>query len=482
MRQHPALASLAVIATAALAAGCASPGAIAPTHRPLAAESAAGWPADPARAGATWTAWQDATFDTLLATALERQPSLQVVQLRVKQAEAAAALAGAAQGPQLNASLDLTRQRYTENGLVPKPLAGSWQWNNTLQLGASWELDLFGRERAALAAAVGQQRAAEAEARAAGMLLGANLASAYVGLARALELQRIAAAALAEREQVLAIVRQRVGAGLDNTVDLRQAEGVVAQTRVDVAAATETVARARHAVAELSGQRPDATATLAPALAPLRVQPLPAGLPADLLGRRADIVAQRWRVEAATQDVQVARAAFYPNVNLVAFAGLASLGLDRLLETGSRQYGIGPAVRLPIFDGGRLRANLGAKAAEVDIAVEQYNATLLRAFREVADEVATLQSLEAQQREQDAALAAAEAAFDLATQRYRAGLGNFLVVLTAESNVLAQRRQAAELKARHLLSEVALSRALGGGVSAEPPAPVALASVESKTR
>lgn len=458
---------LAVIAAAALLAACASTGGIAPTHRAIAVDSAPGW--EGAANTPAWAAWREPVLDQLVTQALAGQPSLQAVRLRVQQAAAAVGAAGAARQPQVNASADLTSQHFTENGLIPRPLAGTTEWNNSLQLSASWEWDLFGRQRAALDAALGQQRAAEAEVQAASLLLAANVASGYVTLARAQESQRIAQAALAEREQVLAIVRQRVGAGLDNSVDLKQAEGAVAQTRVDLHAADEQVARARHALAELTGRRADALDTLNATLAPLKPQALPAGLPADLLGRRADIVAQRWRVEAALKDVDVARAQFYPNINLVAFAGLSSLGLDRLLEAGARTTGIGPAVRLPIFDGGRLRANLGAKAAEADVAVEQYNATLLRALREVADEASTLRALEAQQREQATALDSAEAAFDLATQRYKAGLGNFLVVLTAEGNVLAQRRIAADLKARHLLSEVALSRALGGGFDAAAP-------------
>ncbi|HEY2928544.1 TolC family protein, partial [Piscinibacter sp.] len=154
---------------------------------------------------------------------------------------------------------------------------------------------------------------------------------------------------------------------------------------------------------------------------------------------------------------------FYPNVNLIAFVGLSSIGLDRFVKSGSETYGVGPAVRLPIFEGGRLRANLAARNAEVDVAIDGYNAALLRALREVADELASLQSLERQQQAQTQALQSAEAAFDLALQRYRSGLGNFLVVLTAETNVLAQRRAAAELKARQLGAEVALTRALGGG-------------------
>ena len=171
---------------------------------------------------------------------------------------------------------------------------------------------------------------------------------------------------------------------------------------------------------------------------------------------------QRWATTSA-------RAQFYPNVSLAAFVGLQSLSLHRFTEAGSVTYGAGPALRLPMFDGGRLRANLTSRAAEADVAVENYNATLLRALREVADEASSLRAVEAQQQEQAGALAAAESAFELATQRYRAGLGNFLVVLTAEGNVLQQRRGAADLKARHLLAEVSLSRALGGGVTVEAP-------------
>lgn len=470
---------LPVALLAAALAACASPPLLPPAHRPIELPaSSAGWP-DPVAEGTAWARWQDPALDRLIATALALQPTLKVVQLRVAQAAAQAAAADAARALQLNASVDLSDQRLTKNGMFPPPLGGSTAWNNSAQLGASWEWDLFGRQHAAVESALGQQRAAEAEAQAAGLLLAANVASGWVSLARALEQQAIARAALGEREQVAAIVRQRVASGLDSNVDLRQAEGSVAQTRLELAAADEQIARLRHALAELCGQPPQALDGLAPKLAPLQVRALPAGLPADLLGRRADVVAQRWRVEAAAKDVEVARAQFYPNLNLVAFAGLSSLGLDRFLELGSRTYGVGPALRLPLFDGGRLRANLGAKAAEVDVAVENYNATLLRALREVADEVSDLQAIEAQQREQGDALAAAEAAFDLSTQRYRAGLGNFLVVLTAEGNVLAQRRGAADLKARHLLAEVALSRALGGGVQAAAPA---AALAESRQR
>jgi NodT family efflux transporter outer membrane factor (OMF) lipoprotein len=456
----------AVLATAALVAGCASPAGVAPHSHTLLSAAQAG----AAEGAATdwprtdwWTSFGDPQLDALVAKALAAQPSLQAVQARLVQSQAAVDAAGAARRPQVNGSVDLTDQRFSENGAVPPPLAGAIRWNNSATLSASWELDLFGRQRAALASAIGQLRAAEADAQAARVLLASNVATAYVNLGRLVEARAIAQQALGQRDQTVSLVRQRIQAGLDTNVELRQAEGFIAQTRVELEAADEAIARGRHALAELTGQGPHALDSLTPALAAVKAAPLPASLSADLLGRRADLVAQRWRVESALKDVDVARAQFYPNVNLAAFVGLSSIGLDRFVQAGSATYGIGPALRLPIFDGGRLRANLGARHAEVDAAIEGYNAALLRALREVADEIETLRSLERAQQAQDDALKSAESAFDLAVQRYRAGLGNYLIVLTAEQNVLAQRRAASDLKARHLSAEAALARALGGG-------------------
>lgn len=458
---------LTALVSALWLAGCASPGAsVAP--RPLlepatlgATGSVAVWPSE-----RWWTAWGDAGLDAIVDQALAGSPSLTSAEARVRLAQAAADAAGAARRPQASLSVELTDQRFTENGLVPPPLAGAVRWNNSAQVGAGWELDLFGRQRAALDAAIGQSRAAQADVQAARVLLAGNVAAAYFNLARLLENRRLASESLAQREQILALVRQRIAAGLDTRVELRQAEGLIAQTQVEIESLDEAAARTRHALAELAGQGPQAFDALAPTMAVLRSTELPAALPADLLGRRADLVAQRWRVDAAAKDIDVARAQFYPNLNLVAFVGLSSIGLDRFVEAGARTYGAGPALHLPLFEGGRLRAQLDAKRAEADAAVDAYNGTLLRALREVADEVGSLQSIERQQRAQSEATASAEAAYDLAVQRYQAGLGNFLVVLTAQTNVLAQRRAAADLKARHLGAEVALARALGGGFHA----------------
>jgi NodT family efflux transporter outer membrane factor (OMF) lipoprotein len=192
-------------------------------------------------------------------------------------------------------------------------------------------------------------------------------------------------------------------------------------------------------------------------------------LSADLLGRRADIVAARWRVEAARNDVANAKTQFYPNINLMAFAGFSSIGLDQLLKSGSQQWGGGPALSLPLFDSGRLRANLSGKTAERDAAVESYNSTVINAVHDALDQLTSAQSIALQQTQQTQAAQAAEDAWAVMQQRQRAGLTNALQVLTAQSAVLEQRRLGADLATRALQNQVALAHALGGGFTPNEP-------------
>jgi NodT family efflux transporter outer membrane factor (OMF) lipoprotein len=456
-----ALTSTIVIALA----GCADSSGIVATARPV----------EPARVGVAaaitaapiaadwWLGFGDHELDGLVEKALAGSPSLRVAQARVARAAANAGVARAAQGPQLNGEVDISRQRITANGIYPAPLAGAILDLGTAQLNGSWQIDFFGRNRAALDAAVGAERAAEADAAAARVLLAVNVARDYVQLARLVEQRDVQRRALTQRDELLSLIRQRYSAGLDTAVELRQGEGALPETRQQIEALDEQIALARHAIAALAALPPDACDTVAPRLAAVRAVPVPGVVPADLLGRRADIVAARWRVESASRDVAAARAQFYPNVNLTAFAGLSSIGLDRLVRAGSEQYGVGPAITLPIFDSGHLRANLSGKTADLDAAIETYNGNVVDAVHDVADQISSARSIERQQREQAEALASAEAAYDVATQRYRAGLATYLTVLNAETNVLAQRRLTVDLRARGLDSQMLLVRALGGG-------------------
>lgn len=469
---------------AALLAGCASQGGIAPQAELRTPQSMGATDAPKQEAWLKddwWTAYGDATLSQLIEQALKDSPSVRVTQARLTGAIAQAEAAGANLKPQVGAELSATRQRLPEHYIWPPAYAGHMVTDDLLRIGASWELDLWGRDRAALDAAVGASRAADADMAAARWYLSTQVAKTYVQLARLFELRDVAQATLKQREQTHELVNDRVKAGLDTQVELRQSEGTIPQTRQDIEAIDEQIALTRNTLALLVGSSPQAMANVTPHLQAITSVETPAVIPADLIGRRPDVVGARWRVEASLKGVDAARAAFYPNVNLTAFVGYHSLGADYFLKSGSREFGITPAVSLPIFEGGRLRAQLKGRAADADAAIETYNFILSTAVRDVADVMASQQSLRRQSAEQQLAQASAEGAYDLAVTRYRAGLGTYLTVLSAETAVLNQRRQAAELKSRELDLQINLVRALGGGYVGEQPSSPASQSVALAT-
>ncbi|GAA6118822.1 efflux transporter outer membrane subunit [Acidovorax sp. FG27] len=425
-----------------------------------------------------WRGFGDAQLNALIDRALAQSPNLKVAEARVAKANAFTETARAATGPRLNSSLDVNRQLYSANGPYPPPLAGSTLNSGTARLTGSWEIDFFGEHRAALQSALGTANAAQAEAQSARLLLAANVARNYIQLARLQAQLGVAERTLAQRSETLQLVKDRVAAGLDTQLEQRQSEGGLPEARQQIEALREQMALTRNALGALVGEPNLPLALEDQALAAIHSIATPAQLPADLLGRRPDVAAARWRVEASAQNVAVARAQFYPNVNLTAFVGLSSIGLDRFVQAGSKEWGAGPAIRLPIFDSGRLRANLRGQSADLDAAVGSYNAALLDAVHDAADQIASAAAIDRQAAEQRQAEAAAESTWAIARQRYQAGLGTYLSVLAAETTVLAQRRQAVDLAARRLDNQVALMRALGGGWqdTTVPAAPGAVAA------
>jgi NodT family efflux transporter outer membrane factor (OMF) lipoprotein len=430
--------------------------------------SPAAWPSD-----TWWRAFGDPQLDALIDTALRDQPGLRVAEARVRAAQSVAKIAGATEFPQVNASAHSMRQRFSEHGTVAPPVAGTWQTINDVTVGASWELDFWGKNRAAVDAALDRQHAAEVGVQAARLMLTTAIARTYLRLDDAYAQRDLAEQTLAQREQILALTRKRVAAELDSQLELTQAEAALPATREQLAAIDESIALLGDQLAALEGHGPDdGQAIRRPHLAGVGPVVLPSRLPVDLIGRRPDVVAERWRVEATGKDIAVARAQFYPDISLNAFVGLQRLGFENFLDAGSRVLGIGPAISLPIFDGGRLRGNLGLHQADYDAAVESYNATVIDAVHDVVDQLVSLDAVARQGREQTQALALSERAYDLAQRRYRAGLASYLQVLAAETQVLAQRQQSLRLQTRERELHLSLIRALGGGY-----APVATPSL-----
>ncbi|MDW3687030.1 efflux transporter outer membrane subunit [Cupriavidus sp. CV2] len=455
---------------AAVLAGCAAFGDSHSTQTVTAPASLASAQTLPSQHG-QWPSldWVDQFKDpqlrALVDEAVKDSPNLQAAFARVEASRAMADATRSALYPHVDFEGSLVRQRFSQTDLFEgTPLAGSWQNQSRLQAGLSYDFDFWGKNRKALEAALSDDRAAEAESQASRLILTTSVARTYARLAAVYAQRDVAERAIAQRRGLSDLSRDRLNAGLDTQVETTQARGTVASAQTDLLRVDEDILLARNQLAALLGKGPDrGLAIQRPTILAQSTPLLPDNLTIDLLGRRPDLVAARWRVEATSKDIEVARTEFLPAVTLSAFAGVASLDPSNLLMGISRTFGIGPAISLPIFEGGKLRANLKGKYAQYDLAVANYNQALVDALRETADTVASIRSVDTQITAQREALALAERAYSLSTIRYKAGLGTQLTVLNAESNVLQQRRLATDLQARRLDLQMGLMKALGGG-------------------
>lgn len=474
------MSTVRTVVAAALAglmlSACATPHGLAPQARVRSADelkSGQSLAVVPSRDDAWprahwWTALGDRQLDQLIEEALRDSPTLEIAQARTRRALAQAGVENAALYPQLTGNASATREEFPGHSLIPPPYAGSWNSLSELSATLSWELDLWGKNRAAHASAVDEARAAAIDASAARLALSVSIAHAYVQLQRAYLQLDVAQATLAQREQIYSLTQERNAAGLDSRLELKQAESALPQSREQIAQLNELIELTRNELAALLGQGPDrGIAIERPAASELAEFALPSRVPAELLGRRPDLIAERWRIEAARQNITGARAAFYPDVNLAALVGFQSLGPSGLLTAASREVGVGPALSLPLFDAGRRRAQLAVRDAEYDADVEQYNQTLADALRQVVDQLASMRSVAEQRTQQREGLATAQEAYDLAILRYREGVGNYLQVLTTQTQLLEQRSLDADLRARALDLSVNLVQALGGGLNPE---------------
>jgi NodT family efflux transporter outer membrane factor (OMF) lipoprotein len=449
---------------AALLCGCVSTPSDAPREAALTPQSLGlTGPGYTAPDTLWWHQLGDPQLDRLVEESLTRSPGLAGALARVRSAQEQAIAAGAANDPQVAFDAEATRERVSANYIFPPPYAGGTFWDARIGVTLGWNLDFWGRQSALIEQARQVANAAMLDAAGTQLLLSSAVTQAYVDYQRAQQLEALALRAAEQRQRLLDLTRQRVQAGLDSNVELRSAESNLALVDVDRQQAVLTQQAAVHALAALTGHGTEAYAAItAPSLDLERALTLPQEIPADLLAHRPDIAAARLRVAAAEAGREAAHASFYPNVNLVAFAGFNSIGLDKLLESDSHQWSVGPAIHLPIFDAGRLKAEYLRSGADLDLATAAYNEIVLRAVRESADQVVRVQALDQQLVDQRRALDAAEDAYSLAEQRYGAGLTSYLTVLNAETQVLSARRQRVNLLADRTSARIALLVALGG--------------------
>jgi NodT family efflux transporter outer membrane factor (OMF) lipoprotein len=338
------------------------------------------------------------------------------------------------------------------------------------ELNLSWNIDFWDRQASLLKQARSQSSAAALDVASARLALSGAVAQAYIDLYRDDALADVARHTEAQRQRILEITRSRVKSGLDTNVELREASGAVPEAHVESLRAQAAAALDTHQLAALSGQGALAYAqVLRPTLDPAAVLPLPAELPADLLGHRPDILAARERIEGAQAGRAAAEAAFYPDINLIAFAGASAVGLGNLFKANSAVYGAGPAIHLPLFDAGRLRAEYRGAAAGIDDAVAAYNQSVLEAVRETSDQLSLVEAFNAQIAQQQQSLDDAEVAYRLAEERYEAGLSNYLTVLTTETAVLIARREHIGLISDQAIARVNLLLVVGGSFNPQAP-------------
>jgi NodT family efflux transporter outer membrane factor (OMF) lipoprotein len=430
------------------------------------------WPKD-----AWWTAYGDPQLNSLIEAALKDGPDLRAAEARLTEALGRREEAGAAERPQFDAKTSVTEARIGQSIGLPPTVSGflpsGYHILTQSSANLSYALDFFGRNRAALAEATSIADAARADRAAARLELAVAVARAYADFLRLSADRAAAADAVRVRTDTLRLVGERRRNGLETRGEYSQQNAAVADARTDVDAFDLQILRARHEIAALLGRGPDRGLELlaAPASKTLRPPGVPAEIGLELVGRRPDLVAARLRAEAARRGVAVARADFYPNVNLAA-SGLAfSLNDQNPFARNIALTQFGPAVSLPIFTGGRLEGALRDARGRYDEAVAIYDRTLARALQDVADALSSQRAAAVQLRDAEAAQAAADDAYAIAKLRYQGGLAPYLNVLAAEGSVLREREAVADLSVQAFSYDLALVRALGGGYRAGPDAP-----------
>ena len=431
------------------------------------AAPAAAWPSD-----GWWHTYGDAQLDGLIDEALRESPNLAIAQARLRQAGAMTQLAGAPLMPEVTGTAAFNEAKQSYNYLMPRQaVPNGWKDYGLATLNLSWELDFWGKNRAALAAATSEQQAAQAEVAQTRLVLSTSVATAYAQLVHLYTVRDTAEAALAIRAKTVELFRQRHQFGLETLASVRQVEARQAAADGQLQTIDEYIALQRNGIAALLGAGPDRGLAIGrPAPSFAVGTGLPPNLALDLLGRRPDIVAARLRTEAAAKRIDQQKAGFYPSVNLMAFVGVQSLGIDKLTRPGSDIGSIGPAISLPIFNTERLQGQLRGAHAEYDAAVSIYNATLANALREVADAATSRKALDGELTAAFAAVSAAKEAHDIVSKRYQGSLATYLDVLSAEDQLILAQRGLADIATRAMALDIAMVRALGGGYqSADKP-------------
>lgn len=415
------------------------------------------WPANQ-----WWTDFHDDQLSGLIEQALRNSPSMAVAQARMGQADAQVQIATAGSGTKLGASADLTRERYSANYIYPPPIGGSTLNSGNLGLNFSYDFDFWGRNRAQIGAALGQVAAAQAESAGAASTLSAAVATTYYQWQLVNARLALQDEVQSQRTRLIELEAPRIKSGLsagELVAPLQADAAQPRQVRVQLETQRDQLYYQLKSLVD-GGQFPEH----------LEAKPLPnadigvpANLPLELVARRPDVAASRDRLKTALRDVDVSRAAFYPDINITALAGFSGFGLSDLLKSSSRNIGVTPAISLPIFDAGRLRANLDSSRADVTLAIAQYDQSVQTAVADVNDAFVQLQGAQREQAALEQQIAARQRDLASAQRRQKAGLIDGRDAVRDRLAILALNDQEYAREQRAISSRIALIKALGGG-------------------
>lgn len=461
-------AFVAIAAAATLAAGCAPRRYVAPsvTTAPAFKENANWKPAQPADAAIRGKWWE--VFGDPDLSGLEEQIAVSNQTLRAFAAQyeqARAAVRGARSGlfPQVGADPSIIGARPSGNRAFSSFHASYADF--LLPANASYEADVWGRVRGSIEASRTAAQATAADLESVALSLHAELAADYFTL-RGLDRERqLLESAVGAFQTALELTQNRYRGGIASQADVAQAETQLETTRAQAVDVEVARAQVEHAIAVLVG-RPASSFSIAVAPLTRTPPPIPAGLPTDLLERRPDIASAERRVASANAQVGVTGTAYYPLLALSGGAGFESSSFGTWLASASNFWSIGPAALVTAFDAGRRHAAADQARGIYEQASASYQQTVLTAFREVEDQLATLRVLDEEARIQDNAVAASERSLTLATNRYRGGVATYLEVIAAQSAALANERAAVNILTRRMIASVLLIRGLGGGWNA----------------
>ncbi|MFZ6648488.1 efflux transporter outer membrane subunit [Undibacterium sp. TJN25] len=416
-----------------------------------------------------WTQYGDAQLNSLVAQALSASPTLEVAAARIDAARASLEFNNADKGANINLNAQANRQRYSSNGLFPAPIGGATYSETILQVQARYDFDWWGKHRAQIASALGETNARRADYAQAEQTLAAAIAQSYFSLQGGWAQLANLRQTIAIQNSLVADKARRIASGLATADQQRMAESDLSMLNRQAAQLEAQAGMEKEALRALVAGDSNALAGLKPQQLADVPHTLPASLGMELLARRADLQAARWRVEAALSSVDAAKAAFYPDISLTGSVGLDSLSLDKLFAGNSRTLFIGPTLTLPLFDSRRLEARLGSVRSERNEMIADYNQSVFNAVRDVAQQAVNMRGVENQIAQQDEVVHASRDLLKTAQARLKQGLAERGAVLNAELALSKQEYASLQLKDQQLQTEVSLVKALGGGYRADVP-------------